>query len=255
MSLEDSTRGLPRGTPGQLVLLLLGLALAVLWPFALERASAAFGARGVGLALALASAVSLALTRTALPAPLRLHPAAQLGLLALSAFALTTGDGVALRLVPAWVQLAVASVFLRSLRSGPPVIERAVFWIQPHAPDFIRPYCRTETLLWGALFSLNGAAIGALALFAPTETWRWFASIGAWLLVAALSAFDFLFRKLYFRLYGGGPIDALLARWFPPNHSDVSRLANTYRTQMRLSLGRDPKTGKPSAGRGQQLEP
>jgi hypothetical protein len=136
-------------------------------------------------------------------------------------------------------------MFLRSLRDEP-VIERAVFWLQPHAPDFIRPYCRTETKLWGALFAVNGAAIAALALFASAETWRAFAAAGVWLLVAAVSLVDFAFRKLYFRLYGPNPLDRLLARLFPPNHSEISRQANSYRTEKRLSLGRDPRTGKPS---------
>jgi uncharacterized membrane protein len=237
----------PRGTLGQLVLLLFGLALALAWPLVLERAAAALGARGLAGALVLVSALSLALTRSVLPSELRLGPAAQLALLALSAFSVVTGDAAALRLVPAWLQLAVASVFLRSLGDGPPVIERAVFWIQPHAPEFIRPYCRTETKLWGALFAANGAAIAALALFAAPETWRAFASAGVWILVAAVSIFDFAFRKLYFRLYGPGPIDRLLERFFPAEHTETSRRANAYRTEKRLSLGRDPRTGKPQA--------
>jgi uncharacterized membrane protein len=239
----------PRVTPAQLVLLLLGLALVVGWPLALERASAALGPRGLAAGLAALSALSLALTRSALPQELRLHPLAQLGFLALSAYAVVQRDEVALRLVPAWVQLAVASVFLRSLREQASVIERAVWWIHPHAPDFIRPYCRAETGLWGGLFAANGAAVAALALFASPETWRAFAGAGVWLVVAAFSAFDFAFRKLHFRLYGTGPLDRLLAGLFPPGHSEVSRRANAYRTQKRLSLGRDPSTGKPKAAR------
>jgi uncharacterized membrane protein len=229
------------------VLLLLGLALVVGWPFALARASAALGPRGVAAVLVVVSGLSLALTRSALPQELRLHPAAQLALLALSAYAVALRDEVALRLVPAWVQLAVASVFLRSLREPASVIERAVWWIQPHAPDFIRPYCRVETGLWGGLFAVSGAAITTLALFASPETWRAFAGAGVWLGVAAFSVFDFAFRKLHFRLYETGPLDRLLARLFPPGHSEVSRRANAYRTQKRLSLGRDPRTGKPKA--------
>jgi uncharacterized membrane protein len=226
-------------------LLVVGLALVVLWPLVLERLAGKLGARAVGAALVVVSALSLALTRSALPRELGLHPAAQLALLALSAFAVGSGSGLALRLVPAWVQLAVASVFLRSLRGGPSVIERAVFWIQPYAPDFIRPYCRTETRLWGALFAANGAAVAALALLAPPETWQAFASWGVWIVVALVSAFDFAFRTLYFRLYGPGPLGRLLARVFPPGHTEISRRANAYRTQKRLSLGRDPRTGKP----------
>jgi uncharacterized membrane protein len=175
---------------------------------------------------------------------LRLGLSAQLALLTLSAAAVVTGGALALRLVPAWVQLAVASVFFRSLRAGAPLIERAVFSIQPHAPDFIRPYCRTETKLWGALFAANGLAIAALALFAPPETWRAFASYGVWVVVGLVSAVDFCARKLTFRLYGGGPLDRWLERAFPPERTELSRRANAYRTEKRLSLGRDPRTGR-----------
>jgi uncharacterized membrane protein len=241
---------MPPVTPAQWVLLLLGLGLVAGWPFALERASAALGARGIATGLAFVSALSVALTRRALPRELRLHPAAQLTLLALSAYAVVLRDEVVLRLVPAWVQLAVASVFLRSLRDDASVIERAVRWIQPHAPDFIRPYCRAETTLWGGLFAANGVAIAALALFASAESWRAFAGAGVWLLVAAVAVLDFAFRKLYFRLYGAGLLDRLLARLFPPGHSEVSRRANAYRTQKRLALGRDPRTGKPNTAGG-----
>jgi uncharacterized membrane protein len=235
----------PRPTAGQLALLALGLGLALLWPLALGRAASALGTRGLAGALVALSALSLALTRSALPRELRLGPAAQLALLALSAFAAVTGDEAPLRLVPAWVQLAVAGVFWRSLRDGPPVIERAVFWIQPHAPDFIRGYCRTETKLWGALFAANGVAIAALALFAPPEHWRAFASLGVWVVVVAVTLVDFAVRKLYFRLYGDGPLDRILARGFPPERTEMGRRANAYRTAKRLSLGRDPRTGEP----------
>jgi uncharacterized membrane protein len=244
---ETPAPSLPRPTGGQLALLALGLALALLWPLALGRAASALGPRGLAGALVLVSAFSFALTRSALPRELRLGPAAQLALLALSAFAAVKGDEAPLRLVPAWVQLAVASVFWRSLRAGPPVIERAVFWIQPFAPDFIRGYCRTETRLWGALFAANGVAIAALALFAAPETWRAFASAGCWVVVVAVSVFDFTFRKLYFRLYGNGPLDRLLERVFPPERTEMGRRANAYRTAKRLSLGRDPRTGEPRA--------
>ena len=100
----------------------------------------------------------------------------------------------------------------------------------------------------GALFLANGVAIAALALLAPANVWRRFASVGVWLVVAAVSVFDFAFRKLYFRLYGTGPLDRLLARAFPADQTEVARRANAYRTAKRLSLGRDPRTGKPSRG-------
>jgi len=246
---ETPAPSLPRPTAGQLVLLALGLGLALLWPLALARAASLLGSRGLAATLVVISAFSLALTRSALPRELRLGPSAQLALLALSGFAVVTGAEAPLRLVPAWVQLAVAGVFWRSLREGPPVIERAVFWIQPYAPEFIRSYCRAETKLWGALFAANGVALAALALFAAPETWRAFASLGVWVVVLAVTLVDFIVRKLYFRLYGDGPLDRALERLFPPERTEMGRRANAYRAAKRLSLGRDPRTGEPRPSR------
>lgn len=220
--------------------------LAVLWPLAAARISEV---RVLAVAVLAGSALSFAFVRRALPGELRIGLLPSLGLLAIVAAAAVSGARAPLLLLPAWVQLAAAWLCLRSLREGAPLMERAVFAIQPHAPDFIRPYCRVATRLWAGLFVANALAIALLALAAPFEAWRAFTALWIWAGMAVLTALDFVVRKLYFRLYGDGRLDRLLARWFPAERTEMGRRSNRYRTEKRLSLGRDPRTGLPQARR------
>jgi uncharacterized membrane protein len=223
-------------------LLALGaLALALGWPLVAARIHDVRLLAGAMLALSL---VSLTFVRRALPSELTLGPEPALALLGLVVGAAVTGARWPLLLVPAWVQLAAAWLCLRSLRAGTPLIERAAFAIQPHAPEFIRPYCRRSTAFWGWLFVANAVAIVALALLAPFEVWRAFSAVWVWVLLALASAADFAVRKLYFRLYDENPLDRLLARVFPAENTEMGRRSNRYRVEKRLSLGLDPRTGR-----------
>ena len=231
----------------QLLSLAVGLALALGWPLALEPLGRELGGRALGTLLALVSVASLAASRSALPAELRLGAGAPIALLGVVAAALWTGEQKPYLLLPALVQLALARVFARSLRAGAPLIERAAFLIQPHAPDFVQPYCRTATKLWAWLFAANACAIAALAFAANLEAWRAFTSYGVWAVLGAFAALDFVVRKLYFRLYDDGAFDRLLARAFPAERTEMGRRSNAYRSETRRALGRDPRTGMPQA--------
>ena len=243
---EAKPSGVERVRPGHVVIALGAFALAVLWPLVAERISEV---RLLAAAMLAVSLLSFTFVRRTLPSELQLGLAPTLGLLGLVAAAGASGVRAPLLLLPAWVQLAAAWLCLRSLREGVPLIERAAFAIQPHAPDFIRPYCRGATRLWAWLFVANAVAIAALALAAPFEAWRAFTAHWIWAGMAVLTALDFVVRKLYFRIYREGPLDRLLARWFPAERTEMGRRSNRYMIEKRLSLGLDPRTGLPQQRR------
>jgi uncharacterized membrane protein len=219
----------------------LGLiALAVVWPLVSERLVETLGVHALATALLALSAVSLVAVRSAIPHELALERSDSLALIALVASAALTGERLFLLLVPAWLQLALFRVFRRSLRVEPTVFERVARVIEPHAPEFIAPYCRKATALWGWVFFANALAIVGLAFLAPLPWWRAFTSWIVWLIVGALSAGDFVVRKVYFRSYHDRPIDRLLARLFPPDGSEMGRRSNEYRRARRRALGRVP---------------
>jgi len=214
--------------------------LAIVWPLVSDWLVEALGVRALATALLLVSAGSLTAARSAVPsdlAPDRVDSAALLGLVGAAAL---SGERLFLLLVPAWVQVALFRVFRRSASNGGSVFERVAFAIQPYAPEFIRPYCRKSTALWSWLFLANALAIAALALFAPIQLWRAFSSWIVWAVMLALGAIDFVARKLYFRIYRDGPLDRVLARWFPAANTAMGRRCNEYVRAKRLALGRPP---------------
>ena len=226
--------------------MLLGLAflgLAIAWPLFAEWIVARHGVRALAATLIGVGALSARSARGALPAELSLRAFDLAGLLALVLLALLTGASVFLLLLPAWIFAALARIFAASLRGGGSVIERVALLMVPHAPDFIRPYCRRVTLFWVGVFAANAVTIAALALLAPLPWWR--ANTGSieWLEIVALAAVEFGVRKAHFRIYENGPVDLFFERLFPAERTEMGRRATAYKSQMRRSLGR-PERGR-----------
>jgi uncharacterized membrane protein len=216
------------------------IVLAFVWPLVSDRLVELLGVRALATALLVVSAGSLLAVNKAVPSELAPGRGDSITLIALVAAAAASGERVFLLLIPGWVQVALARTFWRSVRDGDSIFERVARTIQPYVPDFIRPYCRRSTLVFAWLFLANAIVISALAIGAPLAYWRAFTGWIVWVAMAVLAAGDFVVRKLYFRIYGDGPLDRRLARWFPPENTAMGRRANQHRREMRISLGLPP---------------
>ena len=214
--------------------------LAFLWPLVSGWLVDALGVRALAIAILLISGASLVAANRAVPSDLALGRIDSLALVALVGAAAASGERVFLLLVPAWLQLAVARIFWRSVRDGDSIFWRAASVIEPYAPDFIRPYCRRATLLWAWVFLANALVIAVLAIAAPLAYWRTYTGWIAWAIMAKLAFVDFLVRKIYFRSYAENPLDRVFARLFPPEASEMGRRSNEYRRAKRVSLGMEP---------------
>lgn len=223
-------------------LLLAGLAAGGLlffaYPFLIQQAEARFGARVVAaafLALGLLTyqgrGPAIPLGDASRPFPVPFLGALRVGCLTLLVGALVTGDRRWLLFVPAAIQVFLAASFAASLRDVP-VIERAARFLQPRAPDFIRPYCGKVTLLWAALFGVNALLMGALVFEGASDSWRAFTGWGAYALMGVVTAAEYFVRKTWFRYYGAHPIDRLWARLLPPENTERGRRSLAYIRQM-----------------------
>jgi len=224
----------------------LGLAFVLLWvsfPLFVETTVAHLGVRVFAVGMVTLSALSLRQVSPALPPELRLRPIDTAVPFVLVALALVSGARVFLLLLPAWVYAVLARIFFASLRGGGSAIETAAKWMQPYAPDFVRPYCRRVTVFWGVLFGANALAVAGLALFAPAGWWRAWTGWIVWTGFVAITAVEFVVRKIHFRIYDGGPIDSVFERFFPAESTEMGRRATAYKVQMRRSLGR-PERGR-----------
>jgi len=227
--------------------LAVGLAFAVLtlaWPFVEERLAAELGVRALAFAFLAATIGSLFVARSGLPRDLSLGPLDSAAFIGLPLAAVLTGERAFLLLFPAWLYAALARIFAASLRGGGSLVERAALRLEPFAPAaIIRPYCRGVTAFWAAVFLVNALGIAALALFAPPAWWRAYTGWICWLVFAALSAVEFVVRKVHFRNYDGGPIDSAFEFFFPADGNEMGRRANAYKGEMRRAQGR-PERGR-----------
>jgi uncharacterized membrane protein len=207
--------------------------LAVVYPWALEAVLRRVGTRGLALLLLGATAVSLPLRRARAGGGL----AATAGMAGLLAVAAASGDARVLRLVPAWIYVALAALFAASLRGPGSILERAARWLVPEAPGFIRGYCRAVTAAWVAVFFANAAIVVWLALAGHPDAWRRFTSRDVWLAMGAFSAGEFLVRKTWFRYYfHGGPFERFWSSLFPAERTARGRRSLEYIAAYRAEL-------------------
>ncbi|HEY8153186.1 MAG TPA: hypothetical protein VII72_03565 [Myxococcota bacterium] len=156
-----------------------------------------------------------------------------LGLVLLIGLAVVTGQRVVLLLLPTAVGLFLLGTFGWSLRAGPPIIERFARLVDPDLPDFCVPYCRKVTIVWCGFMAANAACATLLAVVGPLEWWALYTGLVAYLLLGALFAAEFIVRKLWFRFYGDGLADRVLARFFPAERTANGRRSLAY-VQRRL---------------------
>ncbi|MDJ0786914.1 MAG: hypothetical protein QNK05_08890 [Myxococcota bacterium] len=205
--------------------------LLVAYPLGAGIAGDALGTRGLALALVALSLLTLLLPRFEGLTPGRWVRA--LLLLPLLAAAID-GDPRYLRAAPAFVHAFVSWLFARSLRDEDSLIERGARIIEPHAPPFIRPYCRKVTALWAGLEGVHAAVILALALLAPLEWWSAFAGGGVWISMAVMATGEYFVRKSWFRYYiPENPLDRVWARLLPAQNTAAGRRSAAFSRQAR----------------------
>jgi uncharacterized membrane protein len=154
-----------------------------------------------------------------------------IGLFALIAIALTTGNATVLLLMPVLVSSYLFWTFSASLRDGMPMIERFARIVEDDLPDFTIPYCRKVTIVWCAFLAANALCVLVLALAAPLEWWALYSGLIAYLLVGALVLGEFVVHKIWFRYFGDGLLDRALSRLFPPQHTANGRRSLAYQAK------------------------
>jgi uncharacterized membrane protein len=228
-----------RRPPALLLLVPATIALVLVYPALLDLALERAGVRGVAFGIAAVAIGAFPLTRRSewsLPAA-GIHQAL---LAALLAAAILFNQRVFLQLIPALAQAVLFTVFWASRREPVSLIERGARLLQPHAPDFIGPYCRKVTLVWAAFFALNAVSIAGLAILAPASWWQAYTS---WILIGAMTllfAVEFVVRKSFFRYYPGGPVDRIWASLLPAENTPQGRRTIAYIREKRRELGMEP---------------
>ena len=151
-----------------------------------------------------------------------------LGLVALIVVAIVLGNRTLLLLLPALVSAYICWTFGRTLRRGPPMIERFARIVEDDLPEFTHPYCRRVTAVWTVFLGLNALCVVLLAFAAPLGWWALYTGVLFYVALGLLFATEYVFRKLWFRYYGESLGDRLLSRLFPPERTANGRRSLAY---------------------------
>jgi uncharacterized membrane protein len=198
------------------------------YPVVIYLAHTRLPTRGVGGLLLALYALSLAVRLRGAAAELwpvlRQHAALAL----LIVVAIVLDDRRLLLLLPMLVSLYLLTTFALSLRNGPPMIERFARAVEDDLPPFTFPYCRRVTQIWCVFLAANTVAVAALALLAPLTWWALYTGAIFYVLLGALIGAEFCFRKWWFRYYGDGLVDRILARVLPAERTEAGRRSLAY---------------------------
>jgi uncharacterized membrane protein len=229
----------PDMTPGEGLGLLAAMALVMLSGLASGWLSGLVGVRAASLLLlAIASGAAWGLGGATLREHGRLPASVRFGLIGVLLVATLVGSPLALALVPALVHAAIARMMFASRRDEMSLIEKGARLSHPLAPAFIRPYCQRLTVVWAGLFAMSALVTACFAIGGYAEAHRAWTEWQFWTLLGAFSAVEFLWRKAWFRYFGRGPLDRLLARLFPPEATERGRRSQAYLLRMRTELAR-----------------
>jgi uncharacterized membrane protein len=143
-----------------------------------------------------------------------LVPLAAAGLPA--AGALWLDDPLWLLFVPVLVSLGLLAAFAFTLWRGPPLIESVARLQEGELSAAEVRYCRGVTAVWCVFFAANAALTAGLAVAGSLAAWALWAGALSYLAIGLVFAVEVTVRAWRFRRYAGGPLDALLRKFFPP---------------------------------------
>ena len=135
---------------------------------------------------------------------------------ALIMFALLLKKAVFVLVWPAAINVALAFVFGKTLRSPTPIVERLANMtlrdLDAPLSAAERRYCRSVTWLWCGFFVCNAAVATGLAIVAPLRWWAVYNGAVAYVLVGLLWGGEYIVRKARFGRFDDRLWDKLLAR-------------------------------------------
>jgi uncharacterized membrane protein len=243
-----------RPTPGRIALWGTYGLLILAYPFLADAAIESYGVRAAAVSFAVLGITGYTLARRQLGRALGLGTAPSFAIAAFAVIAAVADDERFLRLIPALVNVVLLLVFAASLREPVSIIERVARLVEPHAPEFIRSYCRKVTVAWCALFLVNVAVITWLAFAGPTSAWEAYTGWMMYAAIAVCSVVEFLIRKSWFRYYFyNGPFDRLWSTLLPAENTPQGRRSAEYirRTRERLARAEVELGNPPVSSLGQ----
>jgi len=108
---------------------------------------------------------------------------------------LASNAQVGIKLYPVVVNLSLLTVFISSLFSSMPMVERLARLREPHLCERAVGYTRKVTKVWCVFFAVNASVSLATVVYGNDAVWLWYNGVIAYLLIAALFSIEWLVRR------------------------------------------------------------
>lgn len=102
---------------------------------------------------------------------------------------------------PVLINLSLCLLFLGSLRSSQPMIERFARLRHTELPEHAIHHCRQMTWLWAGFFILNGSIALYTTLLCSLATWTLYNGLISYIAIGSLFAIEFSIRLYRQRKY------------------------------------------------------
>jgi uncharacterized membrane protein/3-hydroxymyristoyl/3-hydroxydecanoyl-(acyl carrier protein) dehydratase len=161
----------------------------------------------------------------------------------ISVAAAASNQPFGLLLTPVAINFGMLVVFASSFLQDETTVERLAKIQVPDLPARELEYCRRVTAVWCGFFLLNGGTALGLAFLGDLGLWTLYNGVIGYILMGALFAAEYLYRRWRFRRYVGAPLDPILKRFFPPRDELATDAVPS-------SVGLDPEKLAESRGAG-----
>lgn len=106
------------------------------------------------------------------------------------------------RLYPVFISACVASVFLGSLLTGRPLVERIARAMEGDLPQAAIVYTRRVTIVWGLVLATNAVISLATALWGSMAIWTFYNGLLSYLIMGLVFGIELLVRRRMRRRWG-----------------------------------------------------
>lgn len=107
-------------------------------------------------------------------------------------------QNVTAKILPTLIQLFLMHFFYKTLKNGPPLVERFVRLEFEELPEGVVDYCRQLTILWIGFFGFNALMCSGLAVWASPEWWAIYTGVIIFILTGLLMMAEYIFRHYRF---------------------------------------------------------
>ncbi|ODN42759.1 COG4648 family protein [Piscirickettsia litoralis] len=124
-------------------------------------------------------------------------------------FAFFYAHAITLKLTPAFINFAIAAIFLASLKKESPLIAQYAKLERSPLPSQVQAYCRQMTLAWGVFLTAQGMICILLSVYTSNFIWLLYTAIINYIITGLFFILEYYYRSYRFPERAHGLINSI----------------------------------------------